>query len=95
MMHHLETVQTVLAAVPMFDPPKPTAPPGAANVLTIVGYVSWAVAIVAFVGLLIIAGKLMVGSDGRSDTMSSLLKWFGGSVLVGIAGGLITLLLGA
>lgn len=90
-------VEVVNTIVPLFDPPAPVAPPGSDKVLTVVSWISWGAAIVGFVGFVIVGFTMMLSSNrgqGSSETAKRLAMVLGGLVLVGAAGGLITIFLG-
>ena len=72
--------------------PTSTAPPGAANFLTILGYTLWGVSLVGVLGFLVVAGGMMLSHRrGEGGTHGAALGWVSaGCVLAASAGPIAT-----
>jgi len=72
----------------------PVAPPGAARFLQLVGWVSWGVTALAVVGLMMVAGTLMI-AHRRGDVSqhgAALGAVFSGCILAAPAGPIVAAL---
>jgi hypothetical protein len=86
----LGTASSALAGVP--DPGQGLAPPGSAQLLTILKYLSWGVSLACVAGVLIVAAKMAVahGRGGGGGEHAASLGWvLGAAVIAGSASALI------
>ncbi|MDF1480343.1 hypothetical protein PYV02_14755 [Leifsonia sp. H3M29-4] len=87
----------LFALVPSIDVPPPAAPPGAENILLIVSWIFWAAAIAGIIGLIVLGGTMALANQqgrGAPEFAGRLGMVAVGIVLIGAAGGIVTLLLG-
>ena len=74
-----------------FDPGQGTAPPGSAKIETVIRWVAWIVFALGVVGLLIVAGRMMLKHKrGEGEEAASGLTWvLGGCIVAASAGALV------
>ncbi|MDP9026950.1 MAG: hypothetical protein M3N46_05255 [Actinomycetota bacterium] len=79
--------------VHLINVPSPTAPPGSDNILLVVSYVMWFAAIAGVVGLVVFGISMFFmhrAGQGFPELGSRLAAIFGGMILIGGAGGIVT-----
>jgi hypothetical protein len=79
----------VLAAIP--DPGQGAEPPGAAGLLTILGWAAWVVFALCVAGVLIVAGKMVIAhrrGEG-AEASGGLALVLAGTILAGSAAALV------
>jgi hypothetical protein len=90
MVSLLVAAPSALAGVP--DPGQGLAPPGSAQLLTVLKYLSWGVSLACVAGVLIVAAKMAVahGRGGGGGEHAASLGWvLGAAVIAGSASALI------
>lgn len=79
--------------LPLIDLPGPTAPPGADKILVIVGWISWFAVIAGVIGIIIVGISMFFNHHqgrGSSEAAGKLGYVFGGLVLIGAAGTIVS-----
>lgn len=83
--------------IPFITVPPPAPPPGVDKIMVIVSWVFWGGGIAGVIGLIILGITMAVSHNrghGSTEFGSKLGYIFGGLVLIGAAGGIVTSLLG-
>lgn len=87
----------LIATLPMIDVPAPSAPPGAENIMIIVSWVGWAVAIAGIVGFLVLGGTMAIANRNGQGAPEHAGR-FGiiliGLIIAGAAGVIVSTILG-
>lgn len=79
--------------LPLITVPGPSAPPGADSILKVLSWIMWGAAIAGVIGLIAFAISMFFSHNrgqGFPEHGGRLLAIFGGLVLVGAAGGIVT-----
>lgn len=87
----------LIASLPLIDVPSPAAPPGAEKILLVVSWLFWGAGIAGIIGFVVLGIRLFLDHQngrGGPEAGKNLAFIFGGLVLVGAAGGLVTTFLG-
>lgn len=89
--------ELLVSIVPTLEIPPPAAPPGSEQIMLIVSWVFWAAGIAGIIGFVILGISMAVAhrqGHGGPEFGSRIAYIFGGLILIGAAGGIVTTFLG-
>lgn len=87
----------LLVSLPFIDIPTPAAPPGSEKILLVLSWLFWGAGIAGIIGFVVLGIRLFLDHQngrGGPEAGKNLAYIFGGLVLIGAAGGLVTTFLG-
>lgn len=85
-------IMATVPNAPSIPNPTPEQPPGGAGFLKILGWVSWIVFGLAVVGLLVVAGKMMIDNKaghGGGQHAQALMTVLTGCIIAAVASGIV------
>lgn len=89
---HFELLQHAAQILADIPNPSPTAPPGSGGLIKILGWAAWIVFGLAVLGILFVAGKMMIdqkAGHGGGQHAQSLAMVLTGCIIASVASGIV------